>query len=60
MSGGIQSKFVVLADVSKDGTTNLALLKQQIKNIPYGSSSSGHEKAHIKLEKGLKSTVGSN
>lgn len=59
MSCGRGSKFVVLADVQEDVVTNLDFLKQKIKNIPCRLSSSGHEKAYIKLEKGLNTSKGS-
>lgn len=53
-TGGKGSKFAVLADVQDDSGPDLELLKKQIRNIPSGPKFSGHEKAQIKLEKGLK------
>lgn len=54
VSGGGKSKYSVLADVQEDVNATLQLLKQHITNISYGPTSTAHDKAHIKLEKGLR------
>lgn len=52
------SRFAILADDQADDVPDLDSLKQRIQNIPCGPQRMGHEKARIKLEKGMCSKSG--
>lgn len=56
--GSGKSKFAVLADDLEDVPIDVERLKAQIRTIPCRPSSGGHEKARIKLERGLHTKTG--
>lgn len=56
--GSSKSKFFVLAYNSEDEQADMELLKVQIRTISCGPTSGGHEKACIKLKRGLHTRTG--
>lgn len=56
---GVRSQYSVLTDLVEDpAVSDIEVLKQKIRDLSGKAKIGGHEKAHIKLEKGLKSQVG--
>lgn len=54
-----KSKYQALADIDEeDSVDEIDILKQKIKDILEGKKGGLHEKAHIKLERGMNSKNG--
>lgn len=57
--GSGKSKFSILAETEETAPSDVELLKTQIRNIPCGPATGGHDKARIKLDRGLHNQKGS-